>query len=976
MRILQTLRIATIATGLSLLMVFTTIVGLIALDSKQSGDTTKLDNALKRVIALRSYMFEFEETKNPRAFNQWRKEQDLFTESILELPVLDTQTQGLQARISLESQSIEALFKRLAVPDNTESGANISDLIKGELSAKTASMIDDLMAINTLSVEQMHVQKQIAITIVSLSVITLMAVILLLLHILRRRVVSPIVNLEAAAQSISQGHFDESVDVSGNDEVASLASSFDGMRQSLKYRLSELTAAQIQIQEANTTLEQRVVDRTKSIEEANDLLLKNEQDLRAAAHFEDTHTKCLTLFSTTFDRHVMLNGFLSILADNHPYPVLAFYSYDEWTGHFRCEASYGLNLEMSREFSLGEGLLGEAAQLGKSVDLDTCDLKLETGLADFTPSEVLMLPISYQELRLGVLVLASNKHLQKNDRVFLDQMAAQVGVALNNLKQYADLKLLAERLRASSVEIEAKNMQLEVASRMKTEFLANMSHELRTPLNAIIGFSEILKDGLVGELDDKQKEYIGDIFTSGNLLLSLINDILDLSKVEAGKMALELEAVIPGVLVQQCLPMVKEKALAHNITLSVDIEDGLGEIWLDQRKAKQILFNMLSNAAKFTPDGGEVSIIARKVGNSEIENAKYNEYLKLSVADTGIGISADDQKRLFQPFTQIDSSLSRHYQGTGLGLVMIKRLTEVHGGQVGLVSEVGKGSTFTVWIPWRTEAVSQVEHVPVFEQPMRKATSNVAKTALIIEDDDVAAELLRVQLEEAGFIVKHAASAEIGLEAARKEVPSLITLDIMLPGMSGWEFLEQIKHVPELSLIPVVIISMDADTERGLALGAASVLHKPVSHQDLLNTLQSICCTGASLDQSKILVVDDDPKAVQLFNAYLEQSGYNVLSAYGGAEAIELARTQHPNLIVLDLMMPEINGFDVVKALQQDDSTANIPIIVVTAKQVTTGDREKLKAQAVNIIEKSEFNNNRFMVEVRRALMKNTGATE
>jgi signal transduction histidine kinase len=251
-------------------------------------------------------------------------------------------------------------------------------------------------------------------------------------------------------------------------------------------------------------------------------------------------------------------------------------------------------------------------------------------------------------------------------------------------------------------EIAVKNQQLEEASRMKSEFLANMSHELRTPLNAIIGFSEVLCDGLLGELTPPQKENVMDILDSGNHLLLLINDILDLSKVEAGKMTLELEPLQAEALVNAGLQVVREKAMAHHLHLTTEVAGDLGDVWLDQRKVKQILFNLLSNAVKFTPEGGEVHVAARRVGREAVPDLRFEHYLELAVSDTGIGISAEDQQRLFQPFTQIDSKLARRYEGTGLGLAMVKRLAELHGGTVALHSEAGKGSTFTVWLPWHT----------------------------------------------------------------------------------------------------------------------------------------------------------------------------------------------------------------------------------------------------------------------------------
>jgi signal transduction histidine kinase len=277
--------------------------------------------------------------------------------------------------------------------------------------------------------------------------------------------------------------------------------------------------------------------------------------------------------------------------------------------------------------------------------------------------------------------------------------------------EHAAQEALNQRQREALAlrEIEAKNLQLEEASRMKSEFLANMSHELRTPLNAIIGFSEVLKDGLLGKLLAQQQDYVTDIFSSGSHLLSLINDILDLSKVEAGKMALTLAPLPIAPLLQAGLQVLRDKASVHHISLHVELDPDIlerGEIWLDERKTKQILFNLLSNGVKFTPDGGSVKVLARCVPGDKVAHARWDYYLEISVSDTGIGISEQDKARLFQPFTQIDSTLAREYEGTGLGLVMVRRLAELQGGSVALQSVLGQGSTFTVWLPWRNSADS------------------------------------------------------------------------------------------------------------------------------------------------------------------------------------------------------------------------------------------------------------------------------
>lgn len=346
---------------------------------------------------------------------------------------------------------------------------------------------------------------------------------------------------------------------------------------------------------------------------------------------------------------------------------------------------------------------------------------------------------------------------------------------------------------------------------------------------------------------------------------------------------------------------------------------------------------------------------------------------------------------LFQPFSQIDSSLSRRYEGTGLGLVMVKKLAELHGGKVAVQSEQDKGSTFTVWLPWRVgpDAEAELESLqagtssmpcppvkkspadspqpaaPAMEIPRIVPQSAPPPLALVVEDDDMASNLLRILLEASGFRVICAATAELGLELAADQKPALIALDIMLPGISGWDFLERIKANPLLTDIPVIIESILSTPKiKGFSMGAAAVLQKPVHREDLFKAIGDIGLIAAPGKNLSVLVVDDDPMAVDLIGTYLESAGYTVLRAFGGKQAIDIVQRLHPDLMILDLMMPEINGFDVVDALKDEAP----PILIVTAKIISDEDRRKLNGHVQEILEKSEFNREHFLNEVRRAM--------
>jgi PAS domain S-box-containing protein len=552
---------------------------------------------------------------------------------------------------------------------------------------------------------------------------------------------------------------------------------------------------------------------------------------------------------------------------------------------------------------------------------------------------------------------------------------------------FAAARDVTERKRIERT-LEEKNIELEHASRMKSEFLATMSHELRTPLNAIIGFSEALKDGLMGRVSETQQEYITDIFSSGQHLLSLINDILDLSKVEAGMMTLDLESVDIKGLLSNSLSIVKEKAGAQSIRLELEMDESLDICQLDIRKTKQIIYNLLSNAVKFSAQGGRVKLTARlvpratvgtmtggwPVHNFPLPDNEHEMFLEIRVKDQGIGITPENMAKLFQAFSQVDSGLARKFEGTGLGLAMVKQLAELLGGTVAVASAEGEGASFGAWLPMRVPRRAGIPQPPRAEVPAvfgSTAYQASQRIALVVEDDDQAADLVRLLLEAEGFVVLRATSGESALMMAPQQPLSLITLDVQLPGIDGWEFLMKIGENSALAQVPVVIISGLVDGNLALQRGAAAVLQKPISRVQLKASLANLGLHPTTGRIHTVLVVDDDPKAVELISKFLTAPDYGVVRAYCGSEAVTLAHALKPDLILLDLMMPEMSGFDVVKVLQASRDTAGIPIVVVTAKLVTAKDRAELNSAAgkvIEIVDKAGFNKERFVAEVRRSL--------
>jgi len=433
--------------------------------------------------------------------------------------------------------------------------------------------------------------------------------------------------------------------------------------------------------------------------------------------------------------------------------------------------------------------------------------------------------------------------------------------------------------------------------------------------------------------------------------------------------------------------VVREKALAHRIQLDTRLDPALGTMLADERKLKQIVYNLLSNAVKFTPDGGTVTLSARRCTYAEVApdaarparliplppGREGEEFLAISVEGSGIGIAEGDLAKLFEPFTQVDSSMARRHAGSGLGLSLLRRLVELHGGAVGVASRPDEGSCFSVWLPYyeftgEGEAATLPVAMPGGGLAAVSPSRPLEQLALVIEYDDEIAELIASQLRGEGFAVIRTATAEEGLVLAARRRPQLVTLDIFLPHMDGWEFLRHRQADPELAATPVVIISVSAGRQRCLALGVQRVLHKPFTQDELMQALAGLLDVAPDNTSARVLVAADNPKAVELVATMLQPKGYHVLRAYGGAEAIAVARRALPDAVIIDLVMPEVNGFDVAQALRESEQTARIPIIVQTPKDLTAEDRARLNDLVTAVLAKKRFDTNELLAELRRAL--------
>ncbi|MCS6861422.1 MAG: response regulator [Abditibacteriales bacterium] len=518
-----------------------------------------------------------------------------------------------------------------------------------------------------------------------------------------------------------------------------------------------------------------------------------------------------------------------------------------------------------------------------------------------------------------------------------------------------------QQVNAQLVESQEKAL---AASRAKSEFLAKMSHELRTPLNAIIGYSEMLQEEAA---DLGQEEFIPDlqkIHSAGKHLLALINDILDLSKIEAGKMELYLETFDIAPLIEDVVATIHPLVEKNGNTLRVSCPKDIGAMRADLTKVRQGLFNLLSNACKFTERGSIALDVTRETLNGV-------DWISFSVSDNGIGMSPEQMSKLFQEFSQADSSTTRKYGGTGLGLVITRRFCQMMGGDVTVRSEWGKGSTFTIklpaQVPLRPAAEAEVEATGPPAAP-----AGGASTVLVIDDDATVHDLLRRFLSKEGFHVEGARGGEEGLRRARALRPAVITLDVMMPDMDGWTVLHALKADPDLAGIPVVMLTIVDDKNRGFALGAADYLSKPIDRDRLFAVLRKY---GDQRRAQPVLVVEDDAPTRALLRRTLEKEGWTVLEAENGRVALERIKECRPSLILLDLMMPEMDGFEFLQEMRQSAAWQSLPDVVITAKDITAAERARLNGYVQQVLQKGACSGEELLREVRERVRASVGGS-
>ena len=722
---------------------------------------------------------------------------------------------------------------------------------------------------------------------------------------LARRMVVPIQALRAGAARIGSGDLSQRISIKTGDEVEALADQFNDMAGKLE--------------ESYSDLEQRVEDRTHELSQALQQQTATADVLKIISRSTFDLRTVFEILVESIARLCRVEQAAILRLIDGQFHIIAAHGSDEFKQYMQ---SHPIAIDRS-------SVSGRAALEGRTVQVP--DVLADPEYAKHETQRVggfrtvLGVPLMREGAAIGAVLLTRSEV-----EPFTQQQ-------IDLITTFADQAVIAIANVSLFDEIQDKSRQLEQASQHKSQFLANMSHELRTPLNAIIGYSEILQEDAVDLGQDNLVADLKKIESAGRHLLGLINDILDLSKIEAGKMDIYLEDVEIVPLLEEVRSIIVPMAEKNANVLEYRLADNLGSMHTDRTKLKQSLLNLFSNGSKFTQNGR----LTLDVKRFEIDKPMVS----FAVSDTGIGMTEEQLGRLFQAFNQADASTTKKYGGTGLGLAITRNFCQLLGGNVTVTSKPGEGSTFTIVLPDSPVAPAPAKAT---DAPPLSVDVDSAPTVLVVDDDPTARELLSANLKGAGYRLLQASSGDEALSLARSTRPDAITLDVMMPKPDGWDVLSALKADANLRDIPVVIVTMLSDRGIGLSLGAVEVLTKPVERAQLTALIHNLVRR-----EGPVLVVEDDAGAREMIRQTIEKMSLPVAEADNGVAALGwLGEHPAPAVILLDLMMPEMDGFEVLDALAAHPQWREIPVIVITAKQLTAAERERLLGQARKVIEK------------------------
>ncbi len=730
------------------------------------------------------------------------------------------------------------------------------------------------------------------------------------------------------------------------DELGWLAHVFQRMALEVRGREMHLREAEDALRKANEELEAKVQSRTRE-------LARTVYELQGLAEVSQ-------VVSSTLDLDRVLESIVVHAVQLSNADAGTLLEYDEVRDRFIARANHAATETLARALDAEQGMPDQAV-IRRAAQTQAI-VQVHDTLADEHLSEaevrvesnfraLLAVPLLREDHIVGGLIVRRTDpgDFPPETIRLLQTFAAQSVLAIQNARLFR--------------EIEEKGQEIALANQHKSEFLANMSHELRTPLNAILSYSQLVQE----ELEDAGiEEYAADlqkIHAAGRHLLDLINEILDLSKIEAGKMTLYLETFDVASLVRDAVVLVQPLVEKNGNLLRVECPADIGTMHADLTKVRQTLFNLLSNASKFTEHGTIFLTVKREaVGGAP--------WITMSVEDTGIGMTPAQIGKLFTAFTQADASTTRRYGGTGLGLAISRHFCQMMGGDISVESELGRGSTFTVRLPVYVE--DPIDTPAALPQSGRRNSPDGRPTVLVIDDDATVHDLMTRFLAPDGYHIVGASSGEEGIRLARELHPTAITLDVLMPGEDGWSVLSALKSDPDLANIPVIMITIMDERPMGYALGAAEYLSKPIDRDRLVSVLARLV---RGREPVTVLVVEDEAGTREILRRSLKPAGWVVVEAGDGHEALDCLAKQTPDAIVLDLLMPAMNGFELLTALKARPEWASIPVVVATAKDLSREDRERLQGSVKAVVGKSTTGMETSLVEVRDLINAATGRT-
>lgn len=748
--------------------------------------------------------------------------------------------------------------------------------------------------------------------------------------VLTRSITTPIRLLKDGTQSIMAGKF-EPITLARTDELGDLATDFNKMSSMLGSNYHRLNA----------------------------------------------YSELVTMLNSSASMEEVEGKGLEILCKHTHSAIGALYLVIRGDRALRLVSGYALRRHAGLEkyLAFGEGIPGQCAAERKVLEIENIPAGsgfiVDTGLGELVPSFVLAVPVIFRDEILGVLVLGAMNKFGELEKEIVNNSVPQLGVALTNAMNFEETRNLSIEINKRNEELDTKNKEIEKAYKVKSDFLSSMSHELRTPLNSIIGFSSVLLGPSGDPLTPDQRMALEKVLKNGKHLLQLINDILDISKLESGRMSLSIETEDVATVLSNCIMLVEPLVQSKRLTMSQDMQPNLPTLSTDIVKVRQILVNLLSNAAKFTESGGISIKVTQQQGG----------IISFGVKDSGIGIAEKDYGKVFEEFQQVDTSNTRKYKGTGLGLPIAKKLARMLGGDLTLESVIGEGSTFTLTIPAKIPQSLLDAHAqpqpPLLKRPEPVVQRPVPSTPLpnpppvsgqvqilSIDDDPDVIEILRQYLIPEGYSIVGALSGDEGIAMAMSMKPALITLDIMMPKKDGWQVLRELKANPQTRDIPVIIHSIVDNKPLAMSLGAVDVMTKPTDPKRLLMLVQKFNQSGDKF----ILLVDDNLDFALSCKDLLKQDGFSVKLATRGEEALKILNESIPSMILLDLVMPGMDGFKVVKELQQKELWKKIPVVVLTGKTLTDEDHKELDPFVADYLMKETFTTAAIMNAIRKTI--------